>query len=86
MFREAVVAQFGKLGARPVGLWEAEDRGEFDRNCVIGVESAEARECICAEFAADPDWRAGTARWADGPPGEMTKSTVMVAIGYAPER
>ena len=86
MFREVVVPLFGRLGARPVGFWEPGHRGEFDLNCVIAFESAEARERIWAEFTADPDWQAETARWTAGPPYEMTKSTLMIPTEYSPAR
>ncbi len=86
MFLEVILQLFEKLGIRSIGYWEPEHKGEFDLHYVVAFDSAEARERLWPEFLADPDWVAETERWADDPPYEMTKSTVMTPTAYSPAR
>jgi hypothetical protein len=84
MFREVILPLFEKLGIESIGYWEPEHKGEFDLHYVVAFDSAEARARLWPEFTAHPDWVAEQARWTDGPPYEMTKSTVMRPTDYSP--
>ena len=84
MFREVVLPVFDAIGIRSIGYWEPAHKGEFDLHCIVAFDSAEARERLWEEFSNHPDWQAERARWQDGPPYEMTKSTLMTATDYSP--
>ncbi len=84
MFRDVILPLFEKLGIKSLGYWEPEHKGEFDLHCIVAFDSAEARERLWPEFADHPDWVAEQASWADGPPYEMTKATVMWPTDYSP--
>lgn len=86
MFREVILPLFEKLGIESLGYWEPEHKGEFDLHYIVAFESAAARERLWPEFIAHPDWQAEKASWTDGPPYEMTKSTVMTPTAYSPAR